>query len=303
MHFPDQHCRQQRSKLHLAISLFLGIKICATISLFVQWRTLQLAGEMSSAQSIAHNVIRVVEMGFFIVVLMLIGAGWGIVDDNRAHRWPGIAGIAIAYIICYALELFFNSWLAISTAVALVAVLFFAYFSASDSIAGLAAKIGRSEQKQQEKQADEEGKERQPPQEQTADEEQQQQGASKELGAEEEEAAGVAMEEAAYLTQAKLQLRMLSRYRFAIALYIMGQLVCSTLAVFGLASWASQLVSQLVDLLLFACIEVIFRLHKERKHGMYYLLEGVGDVELDGEVGGRPEKIEEEEGRKNGGSA
>ena len=268
----------------------------------MRWHALQRYGEISSAHEIAYNLIRVAEMAFFIVVLMLIGAGWGIVDDNRAHRWPGIAAIALVYTVCYALELFFNSWLAISTAVALVAVLFFAYFSASDSIASLSAKIGRPEQKQQEG-AD---KEHQLTQEQTADEEQKQGGdggekvaGEKEAEAEEEEA-GTAMEEGAWVTQAKLQLRMLSRYRFAIALYILGQLLCSSMAAFGLESWASLLVSQLVDLVLFACIEVIFRLHKERKHGMYYLLEGAGDVELDGEIEEQPQNAKEEEDRNAG---
>ena len=265
----------------MAITVFLVIKICATLFLTIQWFTLKNNGQISLAQQIAYNIVRMFEMTSFLVVLILIADGWGIVDNKRARRWPLIALLTVVYCLCLSLELFFSGYFSIATAVALCAMLFLTFVFATDTMRKLAQKIAGGAQgievvQKEKKEAGE--------------------VSSDEIGSGpasviteempstmlEADSSGLAQ---AYLAQAKKQLTVLSRYRFVIMLYICGQLVCSILNVFSVALWILQMVSQLFDILLYMCIGFIFLLRKEKEHGMYYLLEtentDIAEVEMD----------------------
>lgn len=264
---------QQRSKLHTAITIFLAIKICATAFLAFEWYTLKNAGGVPDGQSLLYNLVRIVEMTSFLSVLMLIAAGWGIIDDARARRWPLIALLAVAYAGCLAMEMFLSIWFSITTAVALCIVLFFTFISASDTMVLLAHRVATGPAAGSTAAKEDEEKEPQP----------------SSPGVESEE--GVAPVEGAETlspackAQARKQLAMISRYRFLILLYVIGQLLCSVLNILDVPNWAAQMVSQLCDLLLYLCIEFLFLLHKEREHGLYFMLDEAPNAAADAEDG------------------
>ena len=272
---------QQKSKLHMAITVFLAIKICATLFLTIQWFTLKNYGQISTAQQIAYNIVRMFEMTSFLVVLVLIADGWGIVDNKRARRWPLIALLTVLYCLCLSLELFFSGFFSIATAVALCAMLFLTFVFATDTMRKLAQKIAGGAQAIEVVQ-----KEKKDSAEVSSDD--RVDGPASVITEEmpstmlEADSSGLAQ---AYIAQARKQLTVLSRYRFVIMLYICGQLVCSILNLFSIALWISQMVSQLFDILLYMCIGFIFLLRKEKEHGMYYLLEtenaDIAEVEMD----------------------
>ena len=248
---------QQRSKLHTAITVFLGIKICATAFLAFEWYTLKNAGEVPHMQGVLYSVVRIAEMTSFLSVLMLISAGWGIIDNARARKWPLIALLAVTYAGCLAMELFLSFWFSIATAVALCIVLFFTFVLATDTMVLLTHRVATGTDAGS-----------------TVTKEDEEHPSSPELESEE----GMAPVEAltpGCKAQARKQLTMISRFRFLIVLYIAGQLLCSVLNIFDVSNWVSQMVSQLFDLLLYLCIEFLFLLRKEREHGLYFMLEEV----------------------------
>lgn len=252
--------KQQRSKLHTAITLFLGIKICATAFLAFEWYTLKNAGEVPHTQDVLYSMVRIVEMTSFLSVLMLIAAGWGIIDNARARKWPLIALLAVTYAGCLAMELFLSYWFSITTAVALCIVLFFTFVSATDTMVLLTHRVATGAAARS-----------------AVTKEDEEQPSAQSPGVESEE--GIAPVEGADAlssgckAQARKQLTMISRFRFLIVLYVAGQLLCSVLNIFGVPNWVSQMVSQLFDLLLYLCVEFLFLLRKEREHGLYFMLE------------------------------
>ena len=239
---------QQRSKLHTAITLFLGIKICATAFLAFEWYTLKNAGEVPHMQDVLYSVVRIVEMTSFLSVLMLIAAGWGIIDNARAHKWPLIALLAVTYAGCLAMELFLSFWFSITTAVALCIVLFFTFVSATDTMVLLTQRVAAGADAGSEVTKEDEEHPSSPP-------------------------PGLESLPPGCKAQARKQLTMISRFRFLIVLYVAGQLLCSVLNIFNVPNWVSQMVSQLFDLLLYLCIEFLFLLHKEKEHGLYFMLD------------------------------
>ena len=77
----------------------------------------------------------------FFSVLLLIGAGWGMVDNERARRWYLIVGLVLAYGLTFGLTAFLGGWVGIAPIIVLCATLYTVYLLSMESTRILEAKI------------------------------------------------------------------------------------------------------------------------------------------------------------------
>lgn len=226
----------------------------------------------------------------FLSVLLLIGAGWGMIDNNRARKWPLIAGlfrfptptfhrnlthtnnrtgIVIVYGVCLGLS-FFYFWFNIAAVLVLCLTLYVVFTMSMKStqilslkVMDFAAKIDTAEAHG------------------SSDTEP---GMNVPLLTSEKEHLQRQMVMLMFvflflmfLFEAFHILLLLNcthrRFRFIIMAYIVWRLIVSIILLFVMVNWVEALLGEILDAFLFVCIGWVFRLRQTKKDGMYFVLE------------------------------
>jgi len=237
------------TKLHVAISVFNFLKLATVLYLVIYWAELDKIGSLGSVVVIGYYIVEIIEMCGFFSVLLLIGAGWGMIDDKPPRKWPVIVGLVVFYGICFTFTLFFTM-AAVASIIALVIILYMVYKLAAEStiilqdmVQQLRKTIEESEKKAQN---------------------------------DEDSTSNVPLLKS-QMEHCEVQIVMLRRFRIIMMGYVIGRVITSVIVMFSTHAWVESLFAEFLDIALFVCLGIVFRLRWLKKEGMYFLLDNEFD--------------------------
>jgi len=232
------------TKLHVAISCFIVLKIISVVYLMVYWIELNKIGTLDNAVSYGYYAVKIIESCAFFTVLLLIGVGWGMIDNKAARSWPLIATLVLLYGVFFGVSFFFYL-VGIASILLLCVTTYVVYVAATRSCSilvvqydGLMKSIKQAES----------------------------QGGNTETGVN----LPLLKSEAQHCM---LQISMLRRFLYIMMAYVIGLLIRNFIVLFVTLDWVDSLLAEILDIGLFACIGWVFRLRKSKKEGMYFVLE------------------------------
>jgi len=232
------------TKLHIAISCFIVLKLITVVYLMVYWIELNKIGVLDYAITIGFYVVEIIEMVAFFSVLLLIGVGWGMIDDKPPRNWPLLLVLVVLYGLFFGLSLFIY-WFAVASIILLCVLLYVIYTSATKSriiLTGMIDNLNVSVTKAE------------------AEDPSNDTGTNIPLLKSE-------------LEHCNLQRVMLTRFCFIMMGYLIGRIIQNFILIFVSLNWVDSFLTEVLDIALFACIGWVFRLRPSKKEGMYFLLE------------------------------